>query len=171
MANADTLNNFLAALTNGNANYQSTNYLMQNVFCPESGAGVSEVPSVAITEHGVGLGPAFYGARKVRKLFNRLFAAFPDVQMLALDAPPRLFLSQDGHSIALQTTLTGTHQDWWFPKADADKFYSKPLSDISPNSGAISIPACPVFTFNAQYLITNLAIYMDRYHFQAQLSP
>jgi hypothetical protein len=171
MANADTINNYLAVLTVGNANYQNTTFLMQNVFCPEGGVGPNEVPSVAVTEHGIGVGPAFYGVRKVRKLYNRLFSAFPDVQMLALNAPPLLLASQDGNTIAVQTTLTGTHQDWWFAKADGDKFYSKPLSDIPPNAGVISIPACAVFTFNAQHLVTNLAIYMDRFHFTAQLAP
>jgi hypothetical protein len=119
---------------------QNTTFLMQNVFCPEGGVGPNEVPSVAVTEHGIGVGPAFYGVRKVRKLYSRLFSAFPDVQMLALNAPPLLLASQDGNTIAVQTTLTSTHQDWWFAKADGDKFYSKPLPDIPPNAGVIIDP-------------------------------
>jgi hypothetical protein len=50
--------------------------------------------------------------------------------------------------------------------------YSPPLSDLNPASSpkTTSIPACAVFNFDDNYLVTQLAIYMDRYHFISQLT-
>src|SRR5580658_7129213 len=62
-------------------------------------------------------------------------------------------------TVALQTTLAGTQQDWW-PPGDTDKYYSKPLSDIPPNSKAVSIAVCAVFTFNTSNQITQLVLYL-----------
>jgi hypothetical protein len=151
----------------GNAHYHEPGYLL-TLFSPEGGG----FPLVAITEHGQPQGPAFRGVRQVTKLFARLFQAFPDLSMPTLDPKNPLYLkSDDGGTIAVQTNVKGTHQDWWFPQSDPDHFYSKPLSDITPANKPVTVPACPVFTFNAQHKINQLAIYMDRYHFVAELAP
>jgi hypothetical protein len=175
MPNTATITSFLDIINNAaNGHYHDANYLVNTYFVGDSGAGVNAVPQVAVTEHNSTAGPTFFGVKKVKKLFNRLFNAFPDVKFTPLsNTNPLLFLSSaDQNTIAVQCTLTGTHQDWWFPHADSDHFYSKPLSDIAPNSGPITIPTCPVFTFDSQSnLITKLAIYMDRYHFINQLNP
>jgi hypothetical protein len=165
-SNQTTLTSFLTAV--GSQNIQN----VMTQFCQDGTAGGITIPCVAITEHVAAVGPAFFGTSKVRKLFNRLFLAFPDVTLTPLNPASPLFLtSSDGGTIGLQTTLAGTQQDWWFPPADADKYYSKPLSDIPPNNVKISIAACAVFTFNASYQITQLAIYMDRYKFISILAP
>jgi hypothetical protein len=167
-SNTDTLVAFLDVINNpANGNYHVPSYVL-TMFCGEGGG----FPLVAITEHGLAQGPAFRGVRQVTKFFQRLFQAFPDVTFTPLNvANPQFLKSSDGGTIAVQTTVKGKHQDWWFPQSDPDHFYSKPLSDITPANGKISIPACPVFTFNPQYQITQLAIYMDRYHFVSELAP
>jgi hypothetical protein len=167
MANADTVAKFLEVFNAGGAHYQSLSYLMSDVFVGQGVVGGVEVPSVAITEHAGGH-PGFYGTRKVGRLFTRLFTVFTDVQLIPVDTPAVLF-SSPAHNIIVEATLTGTQRDWWFPTTDPDGFYSKPLSDIPPNGAAISIAACAAFTFDANHLVTNLAIYMDRYHFIKQL--
>jgi hypothetical protein len=180
--NSDAITAFVNCFTPGNANYGNVGSLMTTVFSPEGGTGANEVPVLAITNHGLGIGPAFYGARRVRKVFNRLFNAFPDVQLMPISGSPNppfpLLTSSDGNTIALQVTMTGTHQDWWFSRADADRFYSKPLSDIAPTNQTLSqdpnypVAACAVFTFNGtSHLVNQLAMYLDRYKFIENLSP
>jgi hypothetical protein len=164
-SNPTTMNNFLTAVGN-----QDVTTVMKQ-FCNDDVSGAYPIPCVAVTDHVVANGPAFYGTKKVAKLFRRLFLAFPDVTLVPLNAANSL-TSSDLATIGLQTTLKGTQQDWWFPPGDSDKYYSKPLSDIPPLGGAISIAACCVFTFNnSSNLINQLAIYMDRYKFIKILSP
>ena len=158
-SNPTTMNNFLTALGT-----QDLTTLVKQ-FCNDDVSGAYPIPCVAVTDHVVANGPAFYGTKKVTKLFRRLFSAFPDVILTPL-SPLNPLISADLTTIGLQTTLKGTHQDWWFPPGDSDTYYSKPLSDIPPLGGAISIAACFVFTFNnSTNLINQLAIYMDRYKF------
>ena len=172
-ANTDAIVAFLDLINNnGNANYQVPSYIVNQCFSADAGGPPPTSPLVAITEHGLPLGPAFYGRQKIRKFFQRLFQAFPGVAFTPLNvANPNFLTSGDGGTIALQTTVTGNHQDWWFPPADPDGYHSLPLSAIEPNGGAITIPACPVFTFTAGSKIQQLAIYMDRYHFVRELAP
>ena len=173
-ANTDAIVAFLDLINNnGNANYQVPSYIVNQCFCTDAGGPPPTSPLVAITEHGLPQGPAFYGRQKIRKFFQRLFQAFPGVAFTPLNVanPQFLISSGDGSTIALQTTVQGNHQDWWFPPSDPDGYHSLPLSAIQPNGGAISIPACPVFTFAAGSKIQQLAIYMDRYHFVRELAP
>ena len=170
-ANTDVIVAFLDVINNNlNGNYQVPNYIVTQYFSADAG-GPPTSPLVAITEHGLPQGPAFYGRQKIRKFFQRLFQAFPGVAFTPLNVANPFLISSDGGTIALQTTVKGNHQDWWFPPADPDGYHSQPLSAIQPNNGAISIPAVPVFTFNAGNKIQQLAIYMDRYHFVRQLAP
>jgi hypothetical protein len=167
-----TITAFLDVINNAtNGNYHDQKFLVDTYFVQDSGAGAGALPMVAVTEHNTTTGPAFLGTKKIKKMFSRLFTAFPDVTLTPLiPATPLYLTSQDTNTIAVQCTLTGTHSDWWFPKADSDKFYSKPLSDITPAGVQIAIPAIPVFTFVGAS-ISQLAIYMDRYHFIKQLAP
>ena len=170
MANTDTITQFLDTINNaGNGNYHNPDYIVNQFFSGDGGG----YPLIAVTEHGAPAGPAFHGAQKIKKFFRRLFNAFPDIAFAPLiPGPPLLFLtSADGNTIALQTTIGGHHQDWWFPLADQDNYHSLPLSNIPPNDGVISIPACQVFTFVGQNKIQQLAFYMDRYHFITNLGP
>jgi hypothetical protein len=162
-----TVSNFLTAIgshTVGN---------VMGLFLPaDDNSGAYTLPCVAISDHVKAAGPAFFGVAKVRKLFNRLFLSFPDITWTALNPANPLFLvSGDGLTVGLQTTVAATHQDWWFPPGDHDRYYSKPLSDITPNNGPFSIAVCTVFTFNANSQITQLALYLDRYKFISILAP
>jgi SnoaL-like domain len=170
MPNIDTITQFLDTINNNaNGNYHNADYIVNQYFSADDGAGH---PLVAVTEHGAPAGPAFHGTQKIKKFFRRLFNAFPDVTFAPLNPGAPLFLtSADGNTIALQTTVGGHHQDWWFPQADPDNYHSLPLSNIPPNDGQITIPACQVFTFVAQSKIQQLAFYMDRYHFITNLGP
>jgi hypothetical protein len=173
MSNSATVTNFLSYFTPANGNYGKVDSLLTSVFSPESGTGTAELPCVAVTQHGFGIGPAFYGKKKVTKLFNRFFNAFDDLTLAPLGGQVLLLTSTDGNTIAIQLTITGTHGDWWFPPGDKDKFYSKPLSDIAPANITLNpgIAACAVFTFGANSLVNQLAMYLDRYKFIEQLSP
>jgi hypothetical protein len=166
-ANTAVVTNFLTAV-----GAQNTANVM-NLFLPaDSTTGGLTTPCVAISDHVVATGPGFFGVAKVKKLFNRLFLAFPDVTLTALNPGSPLFLiSSDNLTVGLQTTLAGTQQDWWFPPGDKDKYYSKPLSDIPPNNTPFSIAVFAVFTLNASNQITQLALYLDRYKFISILAP
>jgi hypothetical protein len=168
--NIDTITAFLDTINNNaNGNYHNADYIVNQYFSQDDGAGN---PLVAVTQHAAPAGPAFHGARQIKRFFRRLFNAFPDVTFTPLNVATPLYLkSDDGNTIALQTTVAGTHQDWWFPHADPDGFQSPPLSNIVPNNGAMHIAACQVFTFVAQNKIQQLAFYMDRYKFVTQLGP
>lgn len=173
MSNSTTATNFFSYFTPTSGNYGKVDSLLTNVFSPKSGTGAAELPSVAVTQHGFGIGPAFYGKKRVTKLFNRFFNAFDDLTLAPLGNQALLLTSADGNTVAVQLTITGTHGDWWFPPGDKDKFYSKPLSDISPANMPLNpgIAACAVFTFGANSLVNQLAMYLDRYKFVEQLSP
>jgi hypothetical protein len=80
----------------------------------------------------------------------------------------------DGNTIAVEVDVTGTQEAEWFQ----DNFKSHPLSQIDEatiasltSNNRMDIPACMVFTFDAQYKIQQLAIYMDRYKMMDDLSP
>lgn len=176
-----TVNTFFQVLTN-TATGHSHNIgvdvpiLMNQVFCADNpGNGV---PCVAITEHGMAQGPGFFGAAEVTTLFTQLFTSLPDAALTPL-SELRLY-SPGGYTgpitIGVQTTLTGQFRQKWFHPA-SDPHYSPPLSNLNPAPHApykaISIPAFAVFTFDNpdmghRELVSQLAIYMDRYHFVPQ---
>jgi hypothetical protein len=167
VSNTVVVSNFLTAIGNHDVGG------VMSLFLPaDDNSGAYTIPSVAVSDHIKITGPAFFGVANIKKLFNRLFLAFPNITLTALNPANPLFLvSSDLATVGLQTTLTGTHQDWWFPPGDKDKFYSKPLSDIPPNNEPFSVAVCAVFTFNASNQITQLALYLDRYKFISILKP
>jgi hypothetical protein len=57
---------FLTFFTPGNGNYsivgtQTTSGTLMNLFCADSGSDPTAFPQVAVTEHGLSLGPSFEG--------------------------------------------------------------------------------------------------------------
>src|SRR5262245_42832527 len=102
MTNSATVTNFLTYFTPASGNYGKVDNLLTSVFCPESGTGTAELPCVAVTQHGFGIGPAFYGKKRVTKLFNRFFNAFDGLTLAPLGAQLLLLTSGDGNTIATQ---------------------------------------------------------------------
>ena len=150
------------------------NTLMTQVFCVDNGAaGTNALPCVAITEHGHQQGPGFFGAAEVSRLFTQLFTSFPDVALTPISGL-RLYSPKDyvPHTIAVQADIKGSYHVKWFPKVNpvgTPSHYSPPLSDLNPAAHSpyktVSIPAAAVFEFDNTNRVTQLAIYMDRYHF------
>jgi hypothetical protein len=180
-ATLDTFFQVLTAPGGGGAHTPAdVDTLMQDVFCPDNGAtGKNALPCVAITEHGNAQGPGFFGAAEVRRLFMQLFTSFPDVALTQLDPGARLYSPDEYEpiTIGVRTDLTGSYQASWFGKVSPGSIqshYSPPLSDLKPGAAGhyktVSIPACAVFEFDDDNLVTQLAIYMDRYHFIPSLS-
>ena len=160
MSSDKTLTDFLNYF-----NAQNTNHLM-TLFCKDD-PGPPVIPCVGITTSTVGLippqagfGPTFIGTAEIKNLFDTLFTTFPDVTLTQIPGTSELYSKDLTTNIAIQTKLQGTHKDKWFRDK---KHYSKPLSDIYPASNQMTLPACPVFTFNGTFAITQLAIYFDRY--------
>ena len=173
MGNDTTLNDFFRILAapvppaerNSNAD---ADYLMTNVFCPDSPDHY--YPCVGITEHLRPVGPAFFGAANVRVLLVQLFTTFPDLALTSLPGEPRLYshCSFSPKTIGVQTTLVGTHKAKWFQKPHPA--HSLPLSAIEVSNKKVEIPAFAVFTFDNNDRICQLAIYLDRYKFMTQLT-
>lgn len=160
------------------------NVLMNQVFVPDNHLlQKNALPCVAITEHGHAQGPAFYGAAEVVDLFTHLFTSFPDLALtprsdLRLYSP----YTQPAYSqitVGVQSTLVGTFEKRWYPTTDPH--YSAPLSDLKPAAGTTAdpfkvatVPAVAVFTFGDPVhfptRVTQLAMYLDRYHFVQTLN-
>jgi hypothetical protein len=178
-SNSGTITSFLTFFTPptgsvpnalyGAVGAQGTANTLMNLFCTDSGADPTEIPQLAVTEHGMAIGPSFEGGKAIAKVFKRLFSTFQSFAITPIASPSVFLISADLNTIALQVTLTGTHTDWWFASADS-KFHSLPLSGIVPAGNKnLSIATCLVFNFNGSFQIQQLAVYMDRYHFVAQL--
>jgi hypothetical protein len=165
----DTLAEYFRVLndaSSGTGVYHDVDHLMKRVFCPDNTS--KKIPSVGITDHG----PQFIGAPHVKTLFTQLFTTFPNLSLDPEPNAPYLYSPSNYPTltIAIQTTLRGTHDKEWFPKGDPH--YSPPLSDIHPDRlHLMSIPACAVFSFDANAKVTHLAIYLDRYRMMRQLKP
>jgi SnoaL-like domain len=162
-SNIQTLDDFLDTINNaGGANYHDVNHLM-TLFCNDHG----NYPFVGITQRG----PQFKHRAKIEKLFDRLLTkSFPDMAW----TPANTLRMTDGDTVAVEVDVTGTQKAEWFQ----DDFKSHPLSQIDeitianlPSNNKMDIPACMVFTFDGQYKIQQLAIYMDRYKMMDDLSP
>jgi hypothetical protein len=165
-SNLETLNDFLDAINKPNDagwhHYHDVNYLM-TLFCNDNG----NYPFVGITVRG----PQFPNRASIQKLFTQLLTkSFPDMAW----TPANALRMTDGNTIAVEVDVTGTQEAEWFQ----DNFKSHPLSQIDeatianlPSNNKMDIPACMVFTFDGQYKIQQLAIYMDRYKMMDDLSP
>jgi hypothetical protein len=169
-SSADLLNAFLTYFDpTKTSTYGKYIDLATNCFATDTGS----TPSVGITDGG----PAFKNQTGVVTLFKQLFTSFPDDLTWKEDDNTRRISNSSPLMIGTQTTIKGTYKVQWFPKVvgkkDKDSHYSKPLSDIPPvaNLAPAEIPAFPVFTLNASYLITNLAVYLDRYRLMTAVLP
>jgi hypothetical protein len=166
-SNLETLNNFLDTINKPNdagwQHYHDVDYLL-TLFCDDNG----NHPYVGITLRG----PQFTNLASMRILFTQLLkTTFTDMAW----TPANKLRMTDGNTIAVEVDVTGTQKAEWFQ----DKFRSLPLSQIeedtirrlAPNYNKMDIPACMAFTFNGDYRIQQLAIYMDRYRMMDQLAP
>ena len=166
-SNLETLNNFLDTINKPNdagwQHYHDVDYLL-TLFCDDNGS----YPYVGITLRG----PQFTNLANIRILFTQLLkTTFPDMAW----TPANNLRMTDGNTIAVEVDVTGTQQAAWFQ----NKFKSLPLSQIdqdtvnrlAPNNNKMDIPACMVFTFDGNYKIQQLAIYMDRYRIMDELAP
>ena len=179
-----TLDNFFKVTdpAQGSPHFKDYNWLVQNVFCPDSGP--PQIPGVGITGHG----PNFIGSVAVSLLFQTFFNSFPDIAFAEYPSSNARLYSKAGlTTIGLRAFLNGTFQAPWFQKQtgmqDKDSHYSKPLSYIRPQqvrpadtitpSKEMGIAAAAVFIFNdANHptLVSHLSIYLDRYRFISDLS-
>jgi hypothetical protein len=175
MANYDQITAFLNVFTSGKSSHDKVQDLV-NLFCGNGNDNWGNpIPAVGITDHG----PQFINVAGITLLFSSLFDSFPNIVLQAANIanappnyPPFLFspsaappYAYTPPTIGLQTTLvTGPLKKPWFPNA-GDPHHSPPLSPIAGNLGApgVTIPACCIFTFNANSKIMQLAVYMDRY--------
>jgi hypothetical protein len=165
-SNLETLNNFLDTINKPNGggwqHYHDVNYLM-TLFCNDNG----NYPYVGITQRG----PQFPNRANIQKLFTQLLTTtFPDMAW----TPANALRMTDGNTIAVEVDVTGTQQAEWFQ----DNFKSPPLSQIDeatianlPKNNQMDVPACMVFTFDGQFKVQQLAIYMDRYKMMDDLAP
>jgi hypothetical protein len=166
-SNLDTLNTFLDTINKPNdgiwQHYHDVDYLL-TLFCDDN----EKYPFVGITLRG----PQFPHRANIRILFTQLLkTTFPDMAW----KPANDLRMTDGDTIAVEVDVTATQTVEWFQ----DKFRSLPLSQIeedtirrlAPKFNTMDIPACMVFTFDGNYRIQQLAIYMDRYRMMDQLAP
>jgi hypothetical protein len=137
--NVTNAQNFLTYFTPGTGNYQVIGKNQQDagtllsLFSADGVTGGSAIPQVAVTEHGMALGPSFQSGQVIKRLFNRLFSTFNNFQIAAINSPNSVWLTSpdaNATTVAVQVTLTGSHVDWWF--SHADNAYSQPLSGILP---------------------------------------
>jgi hypothetical protein len=160
----ETVTNFFLVFTpptigTPNQYYKDLTDLMRVVFS-------SPNCSVGITNYG----PQFQGASDVRTLFRQIFVAFNN--LVFTEVAPRYYYRPPNQpaGIAVQTQLFGTQNTSWFPRGSAH--YSPPISNITPDGNqSMTIDACAVFSFAANYKITQLALYFDRYSMAQQLTP
>lgn len=166
-SNLETLSNFLDTINKQNdavwQHYHDVDYLL-TLFCDDN----ANYPFVGITLRG----PQFPHRANIRILFTQLLkTTFPDMAW----TPANDLRMTDGNTIAVEVDVTATQKTEWFQ----DKFRSLPLSQIeedtirslAPKYNKMDIPACMVFTFDGNYRIQQLAIYMDRYRMMDQLAP
>lgn len=160
MANDDTMNNFLAAVNAQNA-ATTVGFF--------GATSTGQAPTVGITDYAPS-SPTFSGIADITTLFNRLFKTFPDFNFAQMAGSVLLYSDASHTQIAIQATMTGTHQARWFPYGKPH--FSPPLSQINPSEKTqkMSVPVCAIFAFNnATNLICNLSLFFDRYRMQQQL--
>jgi hypothetical protein len=181
--NTNTIQSFLSLFLTPVGNPTNAVNTVLTLFSPDSAS-----PTVGIggniqnDPHGNPLGPVFTGSAQIKALFTELLSSFPNLTFTAYPNPqsPVICVAQNATSpMTIQAQLnTGNHVKQWFPPyAGAQRrYYSKPLSDIVPASNQSYVPVSAVFTFDTanpittnQYPILNLALYLDRWQFAADL--
>jgi hypothetical protein len=173
----DTVTSFFSTIANfpGTTDGPTTVHnLINNVFCPNDDPNNPTMPGVGITSHG----PNFLGATEVARLFTQLFTSFPDISFTELTKKRRMDSRNNAPTpmIGTPTFLMGTYTAPWFAKVpgqhDSISHYSKALSDI-PIFANNYLPTRKIAGFALFYfgsttsplLISQLAIYLDRYSF------
>jgi hypothetical protein len=166
------LRNFIKIFNDTSLTADQTIAQLKPLFCLDIPDSVHpKFPGMGITDHG----PAFYGIAGVSALLKQLFITFKDLQWIC--PPPSMatapfMTSSDLNTISFQMDVTGTFQAPWFNTASGHS--SPPLSQLGAgtnlklgrrrgdNSG---LAANAVFTFDgtANFLIKQIAVYMDRY--------
>jgi hypothetical protein len=171
MANIDTLRTFLNVFNNTALNPDQTVIQLKPLFSADVTVGGKIVsPGVGITDHG----PAFYGWDDIEIFFRQLFKTFKDMQW---HYPPKAIpgapmMSDGSNTFGFQIDVTGTFENPWFPSTSTHA--SPPLSQLKKGNhlhlgkkrgNKEGVPASAVFTFDgsASFLISQIAIYMDRY--------
>jgi hypothetical protein len=184
--NTTTIQSFLNVFLTPVGNPTTAINNVMALFSPDSNPVTS--PTVGIggntqtDPHGSPLGPVFTGRAAITALFTELLRSFPNLTFTAYPNAQSavFFVAQNQTSpMMIQAQLfTGNHAKQWFPPyAGAQRrYYSKPLSDIVPAGNQSYVPVCAVFTFDTQnaitagqYPILNLALYLDRWQFAADL--
>lgn len=182
--NTTTIQSFLNVFATPIANVATAITTVMALFSPDVGKPPTS-PSVGIGGNNQGLGPSFTGNTAITALFTELLSSFPQLVFTAYPTPnsPAFCIAQNNSNlIMIQAQLvTGPHMAQWFPP-DAGpqrRYYSKPLSDLVPTPkqpNQSTVPVSAVFTFDPtnaiaanQYTILNLALYLDRWQFAADL--
>jgi hypothetical protein len=175
----DAMNLFFSVTDLGGANYGNIDFLMTNVFAPDSAQ--STIPTAGITDHG----PQFIGAADVQNLFSILFTrTFKNTffisprlsRMVDPLIPATPLFSADGFTCSIQTVLGGIHKGKWFqhndivPPNNIDH-YSKPISDAPAVGNRTEVPASAVFFLDGNFRMTRLSMYFDRYRMNKNLNP
>jgi hypothetical protein len=151
--------------------------MMKAIFSPDTGTAPSlgiaagnAAPSTENQWQGPQLGPQFVGVKNVTLCFNRIITSFPSATFTTLPVNNAVYLQGNNQVAVPAVLITGPHKHPWF-QFDSGA-YSKPLSDLEPDGNQQSlVPACAIFTFDNNSLITNLAIFMDRWQMAADLWP
>lgn len=188
--NTTTIQSFLNVFLTPVGNSTTAINTVMQLFSPDVGNPATS-PTVGIggntqnDPHGNALGPVFTGRTAIKALFTELLTSFPNLTFTAYPNPQSAVICvgpTGSNLMMIQAQLfTDNHVKQWFPPhAGAQRrYYSKPLSDIVPapnQSNQSYVPVCAVFTFDTQNAITtnqypifNLALYLDRWQFAADL--
>ena len=161
-----TLANFFNVFTAGNARYRDIQYLINQVF--------SGSPKVGLASNSGPAGPFFNGKNNVEKLFTQMIGTMDGATQgafhnLTFTQIPPVCSDSGGDTKIVQAMLDTDNQTGpWFDQASG--FYSRPLSDVVPKGKRHrNKPTCMVFTFNANGLIDQLGIYIDRWQLALDL--
>jgi hypothetical protein len=140
--------------------------------------------TIGIANHG----PNYSGQGAITTLFQRLFTSFQNLTLTEEKKyAPRLYSLDKATlpTISAIMSITGSFVSPWFPKVqgtpDSTSHYSKPLSDINPQTSSPTvlkgkgIPVAAIFSFDTTNAnnpsIARLWLYLDRYRFESDLRP
>ena len=144
--------------------------MMKAIFSGDTGTAPSLGIAAGDQSQGPQLGPQFVSVKDVTMCFKQIITSFPAATFTTLPAVNPVYLAGSNQEAVPAVLTTNKHQAPWFQFGS--KAYSKPLSDIEPDNNQQSVvPACTIFSFDGSNLITNLAIFMDRWQMAVDLWP